>query len=321
MDLGWSQRRADGMIALVACAWGCSYLLMKVGLAGIPPFCIIALRFGIAFAAVAVVFRKKLARTTASTLRRGALMGLFLFGLFAFLMHGLQYTSASNGGFLTATTVVFVPVINAVILRRKPAPATALGVCTTLAGIALLSLQGSLALHPGDALCLVGALVYAGQILLTDRFSHEEDGVLLGVWQLGFAALFGLVCTLLFETPALPGNAAQWGAILGLALVCSAFGFVVQPVAQRFTTPEHTGLLFALEPLFSAVFAFVFLGEKLSAQGYVGAALVLAGVVVAALPSRAGKGAVALPAQAAARVRPRTLAHPQLVRIGKVRAS
>ena len=47
-EYGWTQQRADSMLALVAMAWGSSYLLMKIGLDGIPPFCIIALRFGIA---------------------------------------------------------------------------------------------------------------------------------------------------------------------------------------------------------------------------------------------------------------------------------
>ena len=80
--------------------------------------------------------------------------------------------------------------------------------------------------------------------------------------------------------------------MLGLALVCSAFGFVMQPVAQRCTTPEHTGLLFALEPVFSALFAFVFLHELLSAKGWLGAALVLFSVLLVSCRSgRAAGGA------------------------------
>ena len=97
-EYGWTQQRADSMLALVAMAWGSSYLLMKIGLDGIPPFCIIALRFGIAFIAVSLLFFKKFKKTTKRVMMKGAVLGLFLFGLFAFLMHGLQTTSASNGG-------------------------------------------------------------------------------------------------------------------------------------------------------------------------------------------------------------------------------
>lgn len=282
----WTQQRADSMLALVAMAWGSSYLLMKIGLDGIPPFCIIALRFGIAFIAVSLIFFKKLKQTTRRVMLKGAILGIFLFGLFAFLMHGLQTTSASNGGFLTSTTVVLVPVFHAVIKKKVPDHQNMLSIVLTMAGICLLTLQQSLVFHSGDILCLAGAVVYAIQILLTDKFAQEEDGMLLGIWQLGFAALYGVICTCLFETPALPSSGPQWIAILGLAFVCSAFGFVMQPMAQKFTTPEHTGLLFALEPVFSAVFSFIFLHETLSGKGYMGAVLVMAGVVVASIKKK-----------------------------------
>ena len=110
-----------------------------------------------------------------------------------------------------------------------------------MTGICLLTLQQSLVFHSGDILCLAGAAVYAVQILLTDKFAQEEDGMLLGIWQLGCSAVW---CHLhiLFETPTLPSCGSQWIAILGLAFVCSAFGFVMQPMAQKYTTPEHTGL-------------------------------------------------------------------------------
>lgn len=279
----WTRGKADIVLGLVAVAWGSSYLLMKIGLEGMGPFTVIAMRFLIAFGIVGVLSFRKIAHTDLVILKRAAVLGLLLFGLFAFLMHGLQSTTASNGGFLTAMSVVFVPLLNALLKRAMPARSVLVGCAITVCGIALLSLQGPLALHPGDALCLAGAVVYAAFIVLTDRLAPGQDGFLLGLWQLGFAGFYGLVCAFLFETPVLPASPAQWGAIIGLALVCSAFGFVMQPVAQPHTTPEHTALLFSLEPIASAVLAFFALGETLSAQGYIGAALVVAGVVVASV--------------------------------------
>lgn len=205
-EYGWTQQRADSMLALVAMAWGSSYLLMKIGLDGILPFCIIALRFGIAFIAVSLLFFKKFKKTTKRVMMKGAVLGLFLFGLFAFLMHGLQTTSASNGGFLTSTTVVLVPIFHAVIKKKMPDHQNVLSILLTMTGICLLTLQQSLVFHSGDILCLAGAAVYAVQILLTDKFAQEEDGMLLGIWQLGFAALYGVICTFMFETPTLPSS-------------------------------------------------------------------------------------------------------------------
>ena len=71
---GWTQRQADLMIAVIACAWGSSYLMMQVGLSSIPPFGMVALRFGIAFVAVAIIFRKRLRELTTSVVARGAVL-------------------------------------------------------------------------------------------------------------------------------------------------------------------------------------------------------------------------------------------------------
>ena len=176
-EYGWTQQRADSMLALVAMAWGSSYLLMKIGLDGIPPFCIIALRFGIAFIAVSLLFFKKFKKTTKRVMMKGAVLGLFLFGLFAILMHGLQTTSASNGGFLTSTTVVLVPIFHAVIKKKMPDHQNVLSILLTMTGICLLTLQQSLVFHSGDILCLAGAAVYAVQILLTDKFAQERQSL------------------------------------------------------------------------------------------------------------------------------------------------
>ncbi len=284
----WSRKRADGMIALISVAWGSSYLLMKIGLDSIPPYSLVAMRFGIAFTAVALLFWKELKRTTWKMLGHAAILGVLLFTVFAFLMHGLETASASSAGFLTSTTVVLVPIFHAVLQRKLPEKAIILGMLITMTGIGLLTLQDSLSFHSGDLLCLGGAAAYATHILLTDKLAQEDDGLLLGIWQLAFVALYGLVCTLLFEQPKVPSSPQEWIAILGLALICSSFGFVVQPIAQKYTTPEHTSLLFSLEPVSSAVLAFLFLHEMLNIKGYLGAALVLMGVIVASMLSEKG---------------------------------
>lgn len=85
---------------------------------------------------------------------------------------------------------------------------------------------------------------------------------------------------LLFETPTLPETPTQWGAIIGLGLICSAYGFVVQPIAQKYAAPERIGLIFSLEPVFSAFLSFIFLHEILEIQGYVGAILIFTAVIL-----------------------------------------
>ncbi|MCC8164628.1 MAG: DMT family transporter [Planctomycetes bacterium] len=282
-----TQQRADALIASVYLVWGMSYIFMKVGLDGLGPFNLILLRFGIAFLVMAALFRRHIVPLNRETFLYSAVLGFIVFLLFTLIMYGLRTTTASAAGFLASTTVMFVPILQAVISRKAPRGGVMAGAAAAMAGTALLTLGegGGLELSGGAVLCVLSALCYAVHILVAGHATKRVDGLALGVWQLGFAAAFGLIGCLPFETPTLPATGGQWGAVLGLALVCSAYGFVVQPVAQRYTTPERTGLLYALEPVFSASFGFVVLGEVLSLSGYAGAALVLSSVFISNLGS------------------------------------
>lgn len=159
--------------------------------------------------------------------------------------------------------------------------AACLALC--VAGIALMTLNDRLVFSTGSILCIIGALAYAFQIVLTGRFVAETDAIQLGMLQMGAASAISLVLSLAIEAPVVPTKAPTWLAILGLAILCSSFGFLAQPAAQTCTTPEHTAFLFSLEPVFSALFALVFAGDALTGRELVGAALILASVMAVSL--------------------------------------
>jgi len=280
-----TQKKADLLIALISMAWGSSYLLMKLGLDGLGAFNLITLRFGIAFIVTALIFIKHVMKASFKTICYGAILGFILFCVFTFLMIGLKSTTASSAGFLTSAAVVFVFILQVLITRKKPNLLITVGVLLTICGIALLTIKESFVLETGSILCILGAFSYACHIIVTNHWTHKVDGLVLGIFQLGFASLYGFIFSVIFENPSLPQNSTEWIAVLGLAFVCSAFGFVVQPVAQQYTTPERTGLLFSLEPVFSAVFGYIFLNEVLQVKGYIGAVFVLAGVFVSGMKS------------------------------------
>ncbi|MEK4712589.1 DMT family transporter [Sporosarcina sp. FSL K6-5500] len=276
-----TQRQANLILATVSLAWGASYIFMKITVDVIPPITIVALRFGIAFIVMVLIFFKKIIRVDAKTLKYSAIVGALLCGIFIALMYGVKNTTASTAGFLTSTTVILVPVLQIFITRKLPSRKIVCGVLIVSTGLALLLIGDDFTIAFGAYYCLVAALLYAVHIIVTNRFVREVDALQLGIYQLGFATLFATVGTFLFETPVLPASAIHWFAILGLALICSAYGFVMQPIAQKYTTPESTGFLFSLEPIFSAIFAFIFINENMGLQGYFAAMLILAGVLIA----------------------------------------
>lgn len=275
--------KAELMLFVVTIFWGSSYLFMKMGLGTLGEFNLIALRFGLAFILAALLFHKRLLQVDARTLKYGALLGFLLLGVFTCITFGLKTTTTSNAGFLVALTVIFVPMIDVLVFRKKIAPPQAFGTILAIAGIGLLTLNSSLRIQPGDFLCILSAVFYAVQILLTGKAVKTCDSLSIGILQLGFAGGYALVLSALFETPSLPSSMSGWVAILALGLFCSACGFILQPIAQKYTTPTRTGLIFSMEPVFAALFGYWFVGEKLSMQGYTGAALVLLGIVASEL--------------------------------------
>ncbi len=274
-----NRRQAELLMASVSLAWGSSYLLMKIGLDGIGPYNLIALRFGIAFFAMSLVFLPRYRQLSVSTLAKGVFMGIILFLIFYGMVNGVNHTTASTAGFLTSTTVVMVPVLECLLKRTLPSKTMVISILLSIAGLFLLTAKDGIVLDTGAAYCLTGAFFYAVYIMVFARLARGNDTLLTSIIQLGIASLIGAVFMTFYETPSLPATSAQWGAIIGLGLVCSAYGFVVQPIAQRYTTPEKIGLIFSLEPVFSALLSWLFLHEILGLKGYLGAFLIFVAVI------------------------------------------
>lgn len=144
-----------------------------------------------------------------------------------------------------------------------------------------MTLTDSLTLSLADIYVAIGALFYAIYIIVADAFAKKVDSLLLGIWQLGFTAIYAFIFMLFEGNPSLPVTEFGWISLFVMALPCTAFGFVAQTFAQRYTPPEHASMLFALEPVSSAVFSFFLLGEQLMPRAYVGAAIILVAVLVA----------------------------------------
>ena len=276
-----SKKAAEWLLAGVIFARSTSLLFAKVGLESMSPLNLLALRFCLAFVVLCVIFWKKLRTVTKTDLLHGMILGGVFFAVMTCEVFALTMTTASNVSFLVNTAIVIVPLFEAALHRKAPDHRTLLCAAVTLAGVGFLTLKSGLSgFGLGEALCMLEACLYAGGIILTAKFSHQGDTILLGMFQIGFLGVFAAIGSLLVETPHLPQNGTEWGVILALALVCSCFGFTFQPVAQRYTTADRAAQMCAINPLSTAVLSAVFLKERLGVQGVIGAALILLGIVM-----------------------------------------
>ena len=279
--LSMSRRIANFLFVLATISWASSYLFTKFAVNELQPFTLIAMRFSIAFIVTFALFYRKLLPVSKDTLKASAVLGALMCLMFTIFNVVLKTVNPSTAGFLLATTVVFVPLIMMLFTRELPQRQIKIGTIVTFTGLSIFMFNGSLFIDSGVILCLVTALLFASHLVVNNRFTKSHDALQLGVFQLGFASLFGGIFMLLFEQPHVPTSKLGWVSIIVLAVICSAFGFVVQSVAQKYTSAEETGFILALEPVFSAFFAYLALGEVLANREWIGALIVLIGVFIA----------------------------------------
>lgn len=276
-----TERRAELLLASVIIARSTSFVFNKLGLGTMSPFNLLAVRFLLAFALLAVLFRKRLRCVTRRTLLYGGVLGGLFFVVMSCEMFALQTVHSGTVSLLENMAILFVPLLESALRRTAPRPMTLVTAAVALAGVALLtSGGGAFRLGTGECIALFSAVMYACAIIGMDRFSHREDGFLLGILQVGFLGFFALVASLLTEAPRLPQTGSEWGIIAALSLVCTGFGYTLQPVAQAHTTAQRAGLFCALSPMFATVFGAVFLKETITPVGAVGIALILCSLLL-----------------------------------------
>ena len=274
------QSKADLSLIAITMFWGASCLLTKIGLSGLEPLTLMALRFLLAFVLSAAVFWRRIKASNWITVKYAAILAGILFTVFAFMTFGVKYTTASNAGFLTCLASVFIPIFAFLFLKQRPERKVLFSIGLAFFGVALLSLNDKFQFNIGDFLSICCSVAFAVHILVMGTYTRRVDSVTLGVLQLGFAGVYSLGAAFLFETPGLPQNSQSWIIVLTLSVFCTAVAFIVQSVAQKYTSPSHTGLIFTMEPAFAAFFAFAFLGEILAFRGYVGGLLMIISILI-----------------------------------------
>ena len=287
-----NQRRAEAALIANTLIWGSTFVVVKQALDDVSPILFLALRFSLATAALLVLFRGTWShpQNLRWSLTGGALAGVFLFSGYAFQTVGLQFTTAPKSAFLTGLTSAITPMIGALVYRTRPRAAEIAGVLLATAGMALMTLPGAtLSMNRGDLLTLGCAVCYSLHILTLSRYTAKASFELLSTAQIAVSALLAWSLFHWMETPTIRWTAGVWVAILVTGILATAVAFTFQAWAQRYTSSTRTALIFMLEPVFAWITSYLLTGETLSPRGALGAALILAGILMVELRSRTGR--------------------------------
>jgi drug/metabolite transporter (DMT)-like permease len=293
--------QADLMLAACAVGWGATFVIVKDALADSSVFVFLALRFVLAAAVLAAMQGRQWRKIDAGVLRGGALLGCLMFAGFAFQTAGLTLTTPSKSAFITGILVVLVPVFLAVFGRKRISRWIWAGVLAAVAGLYLLTVPvtGFSGLNLGDILTLFCAALYATHIITISHYVPRYSSSLLVFLQVVATAALSVVAVPLWAVAGWEAPRAAWtpgliGAVLGTAIVATVGTLLGQVWAQKYAPPSHVALILTLEPVSAALISYVFLGERLGGRALAGAALILAGILLAEL--KGGATAAAEPA-------------------------
>jgi drug/metabolite transporter (DMT)-like permease len=274
------------VLVAVTAVWGVTFVQVKDAVVLYPLFAFLALRFAIASLTLAPPGVRRLRTLGRGGWAAGVLAGALLGAGYALQTAGLERTSVSSTGFITGMYVVLTPLLALALFRVRVGASAWAGVGLATIGLALLSgiHGGSVA---GDLLVLGGSAVYSLQIVLMERFAPRYDAIAFTLVEMltSFAGLLAIALAL--GQLHVPHGWTVWGALVVTGVFASALAFLAQTWAQRRATATQTALAFSLEPVWTAFFGFTLAGDRLGALGWVGCAVIMAGIVVAE-PAAAG---------------------------------
>ncbi len=209
----------------------------------------------------------------------GILTGVLLTIAVNLQQAAMSDTPAGNAAFITGLYMVFVPVI-AALRGHRSSLATVLGVAASLGGLYLISVTEQLTIGRGEVLLIVSTVFWAGQILVIEHFSNRLSALRFACAQFLTCAVLSSAVALAFEPAAFTGLADAAVPLLYGGLVSVGIAYTLQVVGQRHALATHAALIMAAESVFGALGGALLLGENMGLRGYLGAVLMILGIVV-----------------------------------------
>lgn len=274
---------------LTAMIWGSGFVAQTAGMDHIGPYLFSGLRFALgSICLLPLILRRPTSGPSPEPLMtRGLLQGGIVMGIALALginlqQVGLLFTSVTNAGFITGLYVIVVPLLG-LLLGHKTGMGTWLGCVLAVIGMFLLSVGDNFQVASGDWLQLIGAFVWGGHVILVGLFAGRHDPIRLAFLQFVTCSIISLVLALIFEPIALGSIIAAGPALLYGGVFAVGVGYTLQVVAQKHAIASHAAIILSLEAVFAAIAGAWFLDEALQIRGYVGCALMMAGMLLAQL--------------------------------------
>lgn len=273
--------RKEWALVGVTIFWGATFLIVRLAMRHSGPLFFVGMRFIVAGLITSWVFKKSMKGLSWAEIRAGITIGSAVFLGYSLQTAGLQTITASKSAFITAMYVPAVPLLQWLVLRRPPHPMSWVGIACAFLGVMLLSGPGPLeafGIGTGELLTMAGALAIASEIILIGRYAARVNTQRVTAVQLLAAGGFSLLAMPLAGESVPAFHWVWFAAALGMGCASAVIQLIMN-WAQRSVSPTRATLIYTGEPIWGGV-AGRLAGERLPALAFVGAALVVLGVLV-----------------------------------------
>lgn len=294
--------RILGPIMLVSAAmiWGLSFVAQKQGMEYVEGFTFNGIRslLGAIVLIPFIVIRAvknpvKLSPVEKKQSRKDNLKGILIVGLMLCIGSNLQqfafnYIEPGRVGFITALYMLIVPLISFIVYKKKQPVTTWIGVILGVVGLYMICMGGSTSssLGKGDILALLCSFAFALHIIVIDKFAAKIDCVVLSCGQFFVTGVISCVLMFIFESPNIQSIMQAAVPILYAGIMSCGCAFTFQVIGQKYTDPTISSMLLCLESVFSVIFSFIILGERMASVEYIGCAVMFVAIIIAQLPAK-----------------------------------
>ena len=275
-----SEKKYEIILASVIAARASSFLFCKLLLSHLGKFNLVALRFLIAFLMLSVIFRKSLLHISKKSFLSGVIIGVLFFATITCELTALTQADSALVSLLENCSIIFVPLFSIAIDRRLPDRITCASVLIAMTGVLFLALSQN-GLSGGFLFALLAAVCYALAIIVTAKLSREcDDTLAVGIIQVGTIGVLALAVSLISGPFTFPSSSTEWLMLFILIVVCTVFGFTLQPVAQSHVSADRAGLFCAISPAIACLLGVIVLHEKFTSLSFLGLVLILLSILL-----------------------------------------
>ena len=269
--------------------WGFSFIATKNALEEVSPVVIVFIRqlLGIAFLTVVAVKQKN---SFAVNIRDHG--WIFILAVIACLhlwiqVTGLQWTTASNTGWIIGTTPVFMAILSLIFFKERISPLQTVGIILSFLGLLLLVSKGNISSidfisNKGDLLIIISSVTWSVFSMVNKKITFHYSPIMTTLYMFMFVAVIIAPFTVTTQNihAAMHLSVSGWISILFLGIFCSGAAYAIWAQALSEMSASRVGAFLYLEPFVTLFGAWVMLNEHITALTIISGLIIIGGVVL-----------------------------------------